>query len=149
MLYKYKTIMGLFDKVFKKEVKIDNEAEAYLTVLLLCSSTDGDIGAFEVDVISKSIIFKKIFQGINTGNLIKECFENAKAYKKNPNELIDLCIPHISNNEALFTHCVDLVLSDGSVGPEEEEFISNLASKLKISQERSQTIVDVLMLKIQ
>lgn len=141
--------MGLFDKVFKKEVKIDNEAEAYLTVLLLCSSTDGDIGNFEVEVISKSIIFKQIFKGLNTGSLIKECFENAKIYKKNPNDLIDLCLPHITNKEALFTHCVDLVLSDGNVGPEEEEFISTLSSKLDIGKERSQTIVDVLMLKIQ
>src|SRR5690606_12688172 len=101
--------MGFFDKLFSnagvnvKKPIIENEQEAFLTIVVAAASSDGDIEGEEWDTIYDTLFQKKMFHSVDIWDLIEECKTNIKGYDSMATAVSE-CAPHIKaeNREMLF-----------------------------------------------
>jgi hypothetical protein len=146
--------MGFFDKLFAasgtqpKKPIINNEQEAFLTILAAAGSADGDIEAEEWDTIYDTLFQKKVFNGCDIWALIDECKGNIKGYESMAQAVSD-CAPHISaeNKEMVFAVCADLVLIDGIITPNEQAIVEHLKGQLSVSDELAMIIVQAMLVR--
>ncbi len=146
--------MGFFDKLFTaaavqpKKPIINNEQEAFLTILAACGSADGDIEGEEWDTIYDTLFQKKLFNGVDIWSLIDECKANIKGYDSMATAVSE-CTPLISaaNKEMVFAVCADLVLIDGIITPGEQAIIEHLKGLLGVSDELSMIIVQAMLVR--
>jgi hypothetical protein len=146
--------MGFFDKLFSsagvqpKKPVINNEQEAFLTILAAAGSADGDIEGEEWDTIYDTLFQKKIFNGVDIWALIDECKANIKAYDSMA-AAVSECAPVISaeNKEMVFAVCADLVLIDGIITPNEQAIVEHLKGQLGVSDELAMVVVQAMLVR--
>ncbi len=146
--------MGFFDKLFAssgtqpKKPVINNEQEAFLTILAAAGSADGDIEGEEWDTIYDTLFQKKVFAGTDIWALIDECKANIKAYESLATAVSE-CVPLISaeNREMVFAVCADLVLIDGIITPAEQSIIEHLKTSLGVSDDLAMVIVQAMLVR--
>lgn len=146
--------MGLFDKVFgaqqSKTQEVFNPAEAFAAICLSAIASDGYLADEELDGLVHSIrrmqlfksyphevmrrMFDKLF-GILRRQGADVLFNSAKSSL--PFEL----------REAAFAVATDLVLADGVVTEQEQDFLNQLYRALEIEDNLAVKIVEVMMLK--
>lgn len=143
--------MGLFSKP-KEEIKqpafkIENEREAWIALLYLTSTTDGELSSVEINSFSRIVILKSFFDGYDFISILRRMMEAKKSIGEN--SLMDMAAPFIKeeNKATLLAVSIDLVMADGTLGKEEEAIIEKIAKKLNMDEALAQRIVEVMMYK--
>lgn len=146
--------MGFFSKLLSSagvnvnKPIINNEEEAFLTIVIAAGSADGDIEGEEWDTIYDTLYQKKMFHNSDIRALIDECRTNIKGYESLATA-VNECAPMIKaeNKDMLFAVCVDLVLIDGYLTANEEAIIEHLKSALGVSDDLAMKTVEVMLVR--
>jgi uncharacterized tellurite resistance protein B-like protein len=131
-----------------KPIRIDGEAEACAAVLMAC------LRANELDADAENAIFyatirsRNVFKGHDAAALIDDA---ARHYEQagGPAALIDAAVGVIREQTRLplFYHCLDVILADGVVTPEEHRVFQYLKGKFKVEDELAWKAMEVLVAK--
>ena len=126
---------------------ISTQDEALSHLFFHCCLKDGEFSALEVKAVSEKIVDA----GLNTELNFKEEIIKYKTYYPSITDetkylsfLVKLIRP--TNELALFSYCVELCLSDASIGATEEALLSTLGRLLNIN-ELDQTTIKNLMVQ--
>lgn len=149
--------MGFFDKIFSgssvsvltAKPTINDEKEAFLTIVVASACADSDIEGEEWDTIYDTLFQKELFRDVLDLNaLLEESRNNVKMYTSLA-EAVTACAKLIQpeNRNMLFAVCVDLVLIDGKITTNEQAIIEHLKTELKVSDELATKIVEVMLVR--
>ncbi|SFI39701.1 tellurite resistance TerB family protein [Nitrosomonas sp. Nm34] len=142
--------MGFFDKLFANSVAqkpvIDNEQEAFITIIAAAATSDGVLEPEEWDTIVDTLFEKRMFANIDLKGLVRECINNLKNFESLA-EAVNDCAPLIKpeNRNMVFSVAVDIVLIDGSISPQEQQIIEHLKEQLAISDDFATKAVEVML----
>lgn len=131
-------------------LRIDDEAEACAAVLLACLQADELGTGAENAAFYTTISSRNIFKGRDDAALIERAqgyFEQAGS----PSALIDAAMGAIPEHcrLPLFFHCVDVILANGVVTPQEDKIFKYLKAKFKVDDEIAWKALEVLVVKNQ
>jgi uncharacterized tellurite resistance protein B-like protein len=121
--------------------EFNTKDEAVCHLFLHCCYKDGDFKEKELDYVSGLFVELDMHKIVN----FKEAVIKYKGYK---NEITDeteflahlvKCI-HPVHQYALYAYCVEIMLSDAHIEPEEERLLENLSQILEISPETKDLI---------
>lgn len=129
---------------------ITDEAEACAAVMLACRRADEINGAGGTAAFLSTLKSRNIFIGADPQVLIETAgryFEQAGSSAA----LIDAAISAIRDQTRLplFYHCLDMILADGIVTPQEHKVFQYLTQKFKIDEDVAFTAMEVLVVKNQ
>ncbi|MDX1909867.1 MAG: TerB family tellurite resistance protein [Saprospiraceae bacterium] len=132
----------------KVTLHITDEAEACASVLMACLranelDSDAENAAFYTTIKSRNI-----FIGHDAGELVKTAgryYEMAGGSAA----LINAAMSAIREQTRLplFYHCLDVILSDGLVTPEEHKVVQYLKGKFKVEDELTWKAMEILVEK--
>lgn len=123
--------------------------QAYLGLMLAAASADGRYNAEEAREIHTVARRSRALRSLSPEEIDaaeqvarKHFAENAEAALENACKTLpaELCLP-------AFTHCVDIVLSDGELLETEARWLEGVMPKLDIDDDHGRRIVEVLLLK--
>ncbi len=145
--------MGLFDKVFAADNKTDDTfspAEAFAAITLAAIASDGYLSDEEAQGISFTLSRMKLFRSYSD-DVMRRMFDKLLNFLKRQgfNALFDAAktsLPYDLRPTA-FAVATDLILADGVVTQEEQDFLNKLVVDLEISQETALQIVEVILIK--
>jgi uncharacterized tellurite resistance protein B-like protein len=145
--------MGLFDQFIKKpEIKDINykplsDFEAWIGILYACMSADGKVSDVEIDSLSRMIVMKQKFSGIDISPLYDSVAE-AKL-KLGGIGLIEACSDFVNEHDkdTLFSMAIEIVLADGIIEKDEERVIELIADRMKIDSELVAKIIQVMLIR--
>ncbi|MBK6931727.1 MAG: TerB family tellurite resistance protein [Saprospirales bacterium] len=131
-------------------LQITDEAEACAAILMACLRASEIFGMTENATFHATIRSRNIFKGRDAVALIDTAgryFEQAGS----PAGLIDAALGAIraQTRLPLFYHCIDVMLADGVVTPQEHKIFQYLKSKLKIEDQTAWQAMEVLLAKNQ
>ncbi len=131
-------------------VYITDEAEACAAVLVACLRSNELDGMTENTTFFNTIKSRNIFKGYDGASLIEIAGEYY-AQAGSPAALIDAAIGAIREQTRLplFYHCLDVILSDGLVTPQEHKIFQYLKGKFKVADELAWKAMEVLVVKNQ
>ncbi len=129
---------------------ISDEAEACAAVLLACRRADEINGPGGTAAFLSTLKSRNIFIGADPQSLIDTVaayFEKAGSSAA----LIDAAMGAIREQTRLplFYHCLDVILADGVVTPQEHKIFLYLKGKFKVDDETAFKALDVLVIKNQ
>lgn len=129
---------------------ISDEAEACAAVLLACRRADEINGPGGTAAFQMTLKNRNIFIGADPQTLIDTVatyFEKAGSSAA----LIDAAMGAIREQTRLplFYHCLDVILADGVVTPQENKIFMYLKGKFKVDDETAFKALDVLVIKNQ
>lgn len=131
-------------------LRITDEAEACAAVLMACLRANELDSEAENAAFHTAIKSRNIFIGHDAAALIETAgrhFEQAGS----PAALIDAAIGAIREQTRLplFYHCLDVILADGLVTPQEDKVFQYLKGKFKVGDETAWKALEVLIVKNQ
>ncbi len=131
-------------------LQITDEAEACAAVLLACRRADEINGTGGTAAFLATLKNRNIFIGYDPGALIEKAgqyFEQAGSSAA----LIDAAMGAIRDQTRLplFYHCLDVILADGLVTPQEHKVFQYLSGRFKVDEEVAFKAMEVLMVKNQ
>lgn len=131
-------------------LSITDEAEACAAVLMACLRANELDGEEENSTFYTTIRSRNIFKGRDATALV----ESAGRYYEetgSPAALIDAAIGAIREQTRLplFFHCLDVILADGLVTPQEHKVFQYLKGKFKVEDETAAKALEVLLAKNQ
>lgn len=153
-LTKHKTnTMSLFDKFVRKPETTDNTYkplsvfEAWIGILYACMSSDGEVSDVEIDALSRMIVHKQKFSGLDIGPPYNAVVE-AKL-KIGGIGLVEACSECVleSDKPTLFAMAIEIVLADGILNKDEEKVIGLIANRMQIDSELIDKIVEVMLIR--
>jgi uncharacterized tellurite resistance protein B-like protein len=131
-------------------LRITDEAEACAAVLMACLranelDADAENAAFYTTIKSRNI-----FKGHDAEALIARAGQHYEQ-AGSPAALIDAAIGAIREQTRLplFYHCLDVILADGLVTPQEHQIFQYLKGKFKVEDEIAGIALEVLLAKNQ
>jgi uncharacterized tellurite resistance protein B-like protein len=129
---------------------ITDEAEACAAVLLACRRADEINGPGGTAAFLTTLKSRNIFIGADPEALIETVgryFEQAGSSAA----LIDAAMGAIREQTRLplFYHCLDVILADGVVTPQEDRVFQYLTRKFKVDEEVAFNAMEVLVVKNQ
>lgn len=129
-------------------VHITDEAEACAAVLLACIRSSDIYGMVENAAFYHTIRNRNVFQGRDAETLVaaaERYFEQAGS----PSALIDAAFSAIREQTRLplFYQCLDVMLSDGIVTPQEHKIFLYMKSKFRIDNDVAWGALEVLVAK--
>ncbi|MCW5924505.1 MAG: TerB family tellurite resistance protein [Saprospiraceae bacterium] len=127
-----------------------NEAEACAAVLVACLRSNELYGMTENATFHTTIKSRNIFKGHDAAALIAQA-EQRYEQVGSPAALIDAAIGAIREQTRLplFYHCLDVILADGVVTPQEHQIFQYLKGKFKVEDELAYKALEVLVAKNQ
>lgn len=131
----------------KETYRPTNDKEAWIGILYACIASDGEVGKSEIEALSKMLVNKIKFDGVD---LIPLCKNVTEAFDKLGLEgLVDACSPFISERDkpTLFSMAVDIVLSDGLLEAAERKIIEHIATSLRIDNALILKIIEVMLIR--
>jgi hypothetical protein len=145
--------MGLFDQVLGNRQTTTTDlspAEAFAAITIIAIASDGYFADEEVNAIHSSLMRMQLFKAYP-----------ADMHRRMYDKLFGLMrrdgVPNLLNTaksslpfelrESAFAVATDLVLADGTVTREEENFLNDLCRVLELNQERALKIVEVMSIK--
>lgn len=143
--------MGLFDQFIKKSKDIiykpTSDLEAWIGILYACMSSDGVVSDVEIDALTRMVVHKQKFKGVDISPLYESVFE-AKL-KIGGIGLVEACSEFIndSDKDTLFSMAIEIVLADGILEKDEEKVIELIADRMKINPELANTIIQVMLIR--
>lgn len=131
-------------------LKITDEAEACAAVLLACRRADEINGPGGNAAFLTTLKSRNIFIGYDPLALIElagQYFEQAGSSAA----LIDAAMGAIREQTRLplFYHCLDVILADGVVTPQEHKVFQYLSGRFKVDEEIAFNAMEVLVVKNQ
>ena len=137
-------------KTDAKGFRISDEAEACASVLFACRRADEINGPGGGAVFLNTLKNRNIFIGHDTQTLIElagQYYERAGSSAA----LIDAAIGAIREQTRLplFYHCLDLILADGVVTPQEHKVFQYLTARFKVDEQAAFNAMEVLVVKNQ
>ena len=146
--------MGLFDKVVKPAAVDDGgaltSAEAFAAIALAAVASDGYLSEEEAQSIPFILSRMKLFKDYSD-DMMRRLFDKllARLQSKGVEALFVSAKDSLDQElrETAFTMATDLVLADGVVTEEEEQFLKDLEDKLEISSELALQVVRVMTIK--
>ncbi len=131
-------------------LSITDEAEACAAVLFACQRADEINGKNGQAAFRNTLKNRNIFIGTDPELLmvsVGKCFEAAGSSAA----LIDAAIGAIREQTRLplFYHCLDVILADGLVTPQEDKVFKYLKKKFKVHDEIADRALEVLVVKNQ
>lgn len=144
--------MGLFDNFFGTEKGSQEMTvqEAFTGILLGAAAADGHIADEEAEGLWTTLSRMRMFDSW-TGQKFNHMMSRlVKVLKRHDVEgLLNRCAANLPQklHETAFANACDIVLADGVVEAEEEEFLENLQRKLDVSGDEALTIVEVMIIK--
>ena len=123
---------------------VTTKSEAICHLFLHCCFKDGNFSKDEIDNVSDKFVGLQMQNELN----FKEEIEHYRSYKTelfNEEEYLNYLLKLINpvHDLALYSYCVELCLSDGSLSLEEESLLKKISSLLTIGEE--QTTIDNLI----
>ena len=145
--------MGLFDKFVKTPEIKDliykplSDFEAWIGILYACMSSDGVVSDVEIDSLSRMIVHKQKFSGIDISPLYNSVSE-AKL-KIGGIGLVEACAEFVNeaDKDTLFSMAIEIVLADGILEKDEEKIIELIADRMKIDTELVEKIIQVMLIR--
>ncbi len=129
---------------------ITDEAEACAAVLLACRRADEIDGAGGNATFLATLKTRNIFIGTDPAQLIESA---GQYYEKAGSSaaLINAAIGAIREQTRLplFYHCLDVMLADGVVTPQEDKMFQYLKGKFRVDDEVAFKALEVLLVKNQ
>lgn len=145
--------MGLFDQVLgdRQTASVDfSPAEAFAAIALVAIASDGHFSDEEIDLINPSLRRMQLFKSYPVDVLRRMYDKLFGILRRNgANALLNSvksALPH-ELRESAFAIATDLILSDGTVTPEEEAFLNHLCQVLEINSASAVKIVEVMIIK--
>ncbi|HEY9735421.1 MAG TPA: tellurite resistance TerB family protein [Trichocoleus sp.] len=146
--------MGLFDSVFETEPKQAvvslSPAEAFACVALVAIAADGYLSEQEGQDMTVALSRMQLFRSYSA-DAMHRMFDKLLASLKQfgPSELISMAKASLPQDlrETAFAVATDLVLSDGTVAPQEQAFLDDLYRILEIPGDTALQIVQVMNIK--
>jgi hypothetical protein len=144
--------MGLFDNFFgtQKESQEMAVQEAFAGILLGAAASDGHIADEEAEGLWVTLSRMRMFDSW-TGQQFSHMMDRlVKILKRHDVDgLLDRCVASLPQkmHETAFANACDIVLADGVVEADEEEFLEKLQRKLDVSGDEALTIVEVMIIK--
>ncbi|MEQ1743944.1 MAG: hypothetical protein ABMA02_00835 [Saprospiraceae bacterium] len=128
--------------------RIADEAEACAAVLVACLRSSDLYGITENAAFFTTIQSRNIFRGRDANALVASA-EQYLEQAGSPAALIDSAMGPIREQTRLplFYHCLDCILADGIVTPQEHKIFLYLKTKFKVADETAWTALDVLVAK--
>ena len=130
--------------MYDKLVKTQDQALCHL--YFHCCLKDGKLTASETDALAERFVTL----GMQTNMNFKNEMDGYKSYKNELRDetsyleyLVDLISP--SNELALYSHCVELAISDELLDSEEEALIKEIAAILNIDERKQQVIKNLVV----
>ncbi len=144
--------MGLFDNFFgtQKESQEMLVQEAFAGVLLGAAASDGHIADEEAEGLWTTLSRMRMFETWSGQQFSHMMGKLVKILKRHDVDgLLDRCVSGLPRklHETAFANACDIVLADGVVEEEEEEFLEKLQRKLDVSGDEALTIVEVMIIK--
>lgn len=143
--------MGLFDQFIKttKDIiyKPHSDLEAWIGILYACMSSDGVVSDVEIDSLSRMIVHKQKFSGIDISPLYDSVSE-AKL-KIGGIGLVEACAEFINegDKDTLFSMAIEIVLADGILDKDEEKIIEIIADRMRIDTGLVEKIIQVMLIR--
>lgn len=145
--------MGLFDKISssrKQSQAALGPAEAFAAIALIAVAADGYIADAEVQAISTTLWRMQLFRSYPS-DVMRKMIDRLLniLQRQGADTLLSAAVGSLPHDleETAFAVTADIVLSDGEVTEEEEEFLNQLYCTLGISEEVAAKIVDVMLIK--
>lgn len=144
--------MGLFDNFFgtQKESQEMAVQEAFAGILLGAAASDGHIADEEAEGLWTTLSRMRMFESW-TGQKFSQMMDRLVRIlkRRDVDGLLDRCAASLPEklHETAFANACDIVLADGVVEPEEEEFLEKLQRKLDVSGDEALSIVEVMIIK--
>ncbi len=132
-----------------EEPNVNDEKEAFLTIVVASACADKDIEGEEWDSIYDTLFQKKIFSEVDDLNeLLKQSIHNVKTYTS-LTQAISECAKFIKpeNKNTLFAVCVEMVFIKGNITKKEQSLIEHLKNELNVYEELAKKIIEVMMVK--
>lgn len=131
-------------------IHITEEAEACAAVLLACRRADEINGPGGTAAFLSTLKSRNIFIGSDPQALIEAAGRYFEAAGSSA-ALIDAAMGAIREQTRLplFYHCLDMILADGVVTPQENRIFMYLKAKFKVDDETAFKALDVLVVKNQ
>lgn len=124
--------------------------EAFLGLLYVTASVDGDFGAQEVEAIRAVVSRSRAMGAVSPQDLAKADLVVRDRLKTRPNALQEACATLPADMRlSVFAHCVDIILADGQLLKTEADFTHKLAASLEIDMDAAKRVMEVLLLKAQ
>ena len=145
--------MGLFDNfsnVRTSQATDLSPAEAFAGIMLATIAADGCLGREESQSFMLTLYKMKLFQSYPNDHVSRMIQKLAKiAQTTGSDKLLNLsvqCLPEYLH-ETAFAVATDLILSDGEVSEAEEYILQKICSRLSISKDKVNKIIEVMIIK--
>ncbi|HEY9610226.1 MAG TPA: tellurite resistance TerB family protein, partial [Allocoleopsis sp.] len=151
--FKEKTKMSLFDKLSsarQQSQTILGPAEAFAAIALIAVAADGYAADTEEQVLMTSLSRMQLFRSY-PGDVLQRMLDRLLSIlqRQGADTLLAAALASLPHdlNETAFAVTADIVLADGEVTEEEEEFLNQLHHSLEIPEETALKIIDVMLIK--
>lgn len=145
--------MGLFNRLSSGRQQSQtalSPAEAFAAIALLAVAADGYAADAEVNAIITSLSRMQLFRSY-PGDVMRKMFDRLLnlLQRQGAETLLGAALASLPYElrETAFAVTTDIVLADGEVTEEEEDFLNQLYRALEISEEVGAKILDVMMIK--
>ena len=137
--------MGLFDKVKSEITPAFDPQKAIMTIVLSSIAADGNVDDGEISKLRLMCARSPVFASNTTDEdndvidfALKQITQNSSACL---NQAAEALTPDL--RETAFAFAVEMVMSDGMVGDDENAFITNLVGILGIAEDVALAIIQV------
>ncbi|WP_349262697.1 tellurite resistance TerB family protein [Allocoleopsis sp.] len=145
--------MSLFDKLSsarQQSQTILGPAEAFAAIALIAVAADGYAADTEEQVLMTSLSRMQLFRSY-PGDVLQRMLDRLLSIlqRQGADTLLAAALASLPHdlNETAFAVTADIVLADGEVTEEEEEFLNQLHHSLEIPEETALKIIDVMLIK--
>lgn len=144
--------MGLFDKVLGNNTvkELMTPAEAFAAITLSAIASDGYISEDETRALTVTLSRMKLYRSYSN-DVMEQMFDKLLGILRyeGMNGLFDIAkesLPY-EMRESAFAVASDLILADGVIAVEEQEFLNDLYQALSLDSEVATQIVEVMLIK--
>lgn len=129
-------------------LRITHEPAACAAVLFACRRADEIDGPGGTAAFLSILKSRNVFIGVDVEALLEEVNGYFQAVGS-PAALIDAAMPAIREQTRmpLFYHCLDVILADGVVTPQEHKIFMYLKAKFGVDEETAFQALDVFLMK--
>jgi uncharacterized tellurite resistance protein B-like protein len=122
--------------------------EAFLCLLLCAVSADGIMAREEQEEVKALLMRSRALKSLNQNQLAAANAVIQKRLAERKNGLEEACTSLPSDMRLpVFSHCVDIILSDGNLAPVEADFLNRITGMLGLEAADAKQVMEVLLIK--
>jgi uncharacterized tellurite resistance protein B-like protein len=122
--------------------------EAFLCLLLASVSADGVFAKEEAEEIKALLMRSRALKTLDQAALATANATISKRMAERKDGLAEACSALPADMRLpVFAHCVDIILSDGSLVAVEADFLNRITGLLELNPEEAKRVMEVLLIK--